>query len=733
MKIRDVKRDLTTLILYAIGFLLLWEWLRPVEQLTDTSNIWLFIMFAGVSLLLAYLGTPIILSGIVKIVFILYALHFLYGEGSFLSLSWAGSFLEDIFTNSETILNRDWPGLTNHFRSLLFFVLLWLMTYLVHYWLMNRRQIFIFFFMTMIYITVLDTFTPYEADMAIVRTIILGFAAMGILTYYRYLEKEGVKASLHFSRKWMLPLAIMIALSVGVGLAAPKADPIWPDPVPFIQSYSEDSGGPGPGIKKIGYGENDSQLGGPFIGDDTLVMRTEMQSRHYWKIETKDIYTGKGWIRSEDDEGEVFFGADEIVPIPELTEDVTSEKTERTSSVLNVMNYDHIAYPLGVQTITTNPELTYSLDSEIEKISTQNQTGRSTPAAEYEVTYQSSQYSVTTLQSSNRETELPAEIIERYTQLPESLPQRVRDLAVEITQDEDNWFDMARELESYFNSSGFTYDQQNVAVPGEDEDYVDQFLFDTKIGYCDNFSTAMVVLARSLDMPARWVKGFTEGDYIEGSGSGVSVYEVTNNNAHSWVEIFFPEVGWVPFEPTQGFTNNIQYNFDTETDTPAQQPETSEQPETPELEEDVTETASNSEGFSMTTMWNSFKSFVDRNTLWIILGVLIAAVIGWVFYLKRGRWLPRYYVWKMKNNSSNQDFTKAYFILLKELERYGLKRKEGQTLRDYAAYIDQFFSSNEMGELTSNYELLLYRGKLDEDSFKKTKELWENLIKKTIA
>ncbi|WP_080848707.1 transglutaminase TgpA family protein [Cytobacillus gottheilii] len=733
MRVRDVKRDLTTLILYAIGFFLLWEWLRPVEQLTDTSNIWLFITFVVLALLLAFLGTPIVLSGLIKTVFILYALHFLYGEGSFLFLTWAGPFAEDIFNNFGSIINRDWSSLSNHFRSLLFFVLLWLMTYLVHYWLMNRRQIFIFFFMTMIYITVLDTFTPYEADMAIVRTIILGFAAMGMLTYYRYLEKEGVKASLHFSRKWMLPLAVMIALSVGVGLAAPKAEPIWPDPVPFIQSYSEDSGGPGTGIKKIGYGENDSQLGGPFIGDDTLVMRTETQSRHYWKIESKDIYTGKGWVRSEEDEGEIFFTADETVPIPELTEDVTSEKTERTSSVLNVMNYDHIAYPLGVQSISTEPELSYTLDSEIEKIRTQNQVGRSTPAAEYEVTYQSSQYSVTTLQAANRETVLPDELMERYTQLPESLPQRVRDLALEITQDEDNWFDMARELESYFNSSGFTYDQQNVAIPDEDEDYVDQFLFDTKIGYCDNFSTAMVVLARSLDMPARWVKGFTEGDYIESSGSGVSVYEVTNNNAHSWVEIFFPEVGWVPFEPTQGFTNNVQYNFDADTDTPLPQTETPDQPETPELEEDVTETASGSEESSVTAIWNSFKGFVDRHTLWIILGALLIAAAVVLLYLKRGRWLPRYYVWKMKNSSSNQDFTKAYFILLKELERYGLKRKDGQTLRDYAAYIDHFFSSKEMGELTSKYELLLYRGKLDEDSFIETKQLWENLIKKTIA
>ena len=62
---------------------------------------------------------------------------------------------------------------------------------------------------------------------------------------------------------------------------------------------------------------------------------------------------------------------------------------------------------------------------------------------------------------------------------------------------------------------GFHIDQQFAAIPEGDTDYVDQFLFDTKVGYCDNFSTSMVVMLRSQGIPARWVKGFAAGEVVQ--------------------------------------------------------------------------------------------------------------------------------------------------------------------------------------------------------------------------
>src|SRR5699024_2613377 len=106
-------------------------------------------------------------------------------------------------------------------------------------------------------------------------------------------------------------------------------------------------------------------------------------------------------------------------------------------------------------------------------------------------------------------------------------PDRVGDLAEEITYDLDTNYEKAREIERYFSSNDFIYETTGVAVPEQDEDYVDQFLFETQAGYCDNFSTSMVVMLRTLDIPARWAKGFTSGEMID-IGETHDTYEVTN-------------------------------------------------------------------------------------------------------------------------------------------------------------------------------------------------------------
>lgn len=734
MNFEKVHKDFSSFLLYVLGFFLLWEWLRPVEELTDTSNIAVFLVFLVLSLLLAFFGVSPVISSVIKVLYILYELHYLYFEGSFFQFSWIAVFASDSLHNFGLLAERDWPAMTNLFRSLLFFILLWLMSYLIQYWLINRRQIFIFFFMTLIYITVLDTFTPYMADAAIVRTVIAGFAVMGILTFNRLLEQEGMKKEASLSRKWMIPLIALIALSTGLGYAAPKAEPIWPDPVPFIKSYGQNSGGNGRGIQKIGYGEDDSRLGGPFIGDNAVVFRAEVESRHYWKVETKDKYTGKGWVTSQPEGEYLPFGLGEEIPVTSFIDNDAIETTEEASSVYTFMNYPHVVYPLGLKSIEASPFITYEMESATEKIRTLDG-GRPFALEEYKLGFAVPEYSVTAMKASGAKAEsLPEEFLSRYTQLPEELPERVRELAQEITQDKPDWFEKARELERYFRRAEYSYSQTDVAVPGENEDYVDQFLFDTKQGYCDNFSSSMVVLARSIGLPARWVKGYTEGEFKQSLGSGFRLYEVTNNNAHSWVEIYFPEMGWVPFEPTQGFSNNVQFNFDNagqNTSQPeAEKPKEAETPVKPDKPETVSTEGSQ---FTFKKLWGNIEAFFKEQWKVIVTAVLAAVLLVIVSFRKRGIWLPHYFIWRFKRKRNDEHFSKAYLILLKELDRYGLKRRNGQTLRDYAKYVDSFFSTREMSSLTAHYEELVYRGVLKEGSWKDTKELWENLIKKTIA
>ena len=138
----------------------------------------------------------------------------------------------------------------------------------------------------------------------------------------------------------------------------------------------------------------------------------------------------------------------------------------------------------------------------------------------------------------------PEEIRDRYLKLPRELPQRVHDLAQEITAGIDNPYDKAKAIEIYLRTT-YPYDL-DVPAPPEDQDVSDYFLFDLQRGYCDYYATSMVVLARASGLPARFVSGYSSGSYDAPNAQ----YVVRELNAHSWPEIYFPEIGWIEFEPT---------------------------------------------------------------------------------------------------------------------------------------------------------------------------------------
>jgi hypothetical protein len=142
-------------------------------------------------------------------------------------------------------------------------------------------------------------------------------------------------------------------------------------------------------------------------------------------------------------------------------------------------------------------------------------------------------------------TQYPAWIRQHYLQLPDNLPARVRSLAIELTATESTPYDQARAIEQYLRA--YPYTLQLPKPPGN-VDLVDYFLFDLKKGYCDYDASAMVVLARAAGLPARLVIGYATGTYDEAHQRFV----VTEADAHSWPEIYFPGYGWIRFEPTGG-------------------------------------------------------------------------------------------------------------------------------------------------------------------------------------
>ncbi|MGI8783151.1 MAG: transglutaminase TgpA family protein [Acidobacteriota bacterium] len=129
-----------------------------------------------------------------------------------------------------------------------------------------------------------------------------------------------------------------------------------------------------------------------------------------------------------------------------------------------------------------------------------------------------------------------------YLQLPDSLDSRIRDLAIGLTRKDVNIQDKALRLESYLLGLGYTMDNPS----GGAADPLADFLFRTRAGHCEYFATAQAILLRTLGIPARIVNGYRRGDFNPISGDFV----VRQANAHSWVEAFFPSLGWIEFDPT---------------------------------------------------------------------------------------------------------------------------------------------------------------------------------------
>ncbi len=141
-------------------------------------------------------------------------------------------------------------------------------------------------------------------------------------------------------------------------------------------------------------------------------------------------------------------------------------------------------------------------------------------------------------------TEYEAFTTDHYLQLPSSLPQRVGELAESVTAGADNPLDKALAIQGYLRGSEFTY-SQDIEAPPPDSDGVDWFLFDAKSGYSDYFGSSMTVMLRSVGVPARMAAGYAPGELNE-EGQRV----IRDSDSHGWVQAYFPEYGWIDFEPT---------------------------------------------------------------------------------------------------------------------------------------------------------------------------------------
>ena len=159
----------------------------------------------------------------------------------------------------------------------------------------------------------------------------------------------------------------------------------------------------------------------------------------------------------------------------------------------------------------------------------------------------------------------PDTISADYLQLPSTVPNRVKELAQFVISraGAETAFDKAQAVETFLRSN-IEYDEKLQAPPKgmEASDYV---LYVARRAYCDYYATAMIVMLRSQGVPARMAIGYAQGTVDPATAAqsntglfgntdplpeGQTAFTVKANDAHAWVEVFFPDYGWVEFEPT---------------------------------------------------------------------------------------------------------------------------------------------------------------------------------------
>jgi transglutaminase-like putative cysteine protease len=138
---------------------------------------------------------------------------------------------------------------------------------------------------------------------------------------------------------------------------------------------------------------------------------------------------------------------------------------------------------------------------------------------------------------------LPAALQQRYTQLPHPYA-RARALARSITAGDTSTYAKVQALIAWIGAHTHYSTDIPPLPPGDDT--VDAFLFGDRVGFCEQISTALAVMLRSLDIPAREAVGYVPGAY----NPITDLYVVEADDAHAWVQVWFPGYGWQSFDPT---------------------------------------------------------------------------------------------------------------------------------------------------------------------------------------
>ncbi|MDQ2051178.1 transglutaminaseTgpA domain-containing protein [Natronolimnohabitans sp. A-GB9] len=274
----------------------------------------------------------------------------------------------------------------------------------------------------------------------------------------------------------------------------------------------------------IDYASERSGIGGSVDLSPAVRFTVESEQASYWRTGVYDRFTGDEWVRTGE-HGNYDGPLGEPPGDGERVEQLVTAETE-----------------LGVMPAAPHPIAVEGDLAEYTDVSQQGQFHPETPVLEGDT------YAVESVIADpdpdalrNAGTDYPEPVTDRYLQTPEGVSSEFEERTAEITDDADTPYETAVAIESHLRSSkGYSLDLER-----PDGNVAEEFLLEMDEGYCVYFATTMVQMLRAEDVPARYVTGYTSGQQVDDDE-----YVVRGTDAHAWVEVYFPDQGWVAFEPT---------------------------------------------------------------------------------------------------------------------------------------------------------------------------------------
>ncbi len=304
-------------------------------------------------------------------------------------------------------------------------------------------------------------------------------------------------------------------------------------------------------LRKTGQEEGEEREGGRAVPSPLVSVQAQLRQLSniqvftvrasapaYWRLTALETFDGESWsLRAS------HFRVEDNKQLPNTTPTADGNETIQSFSIDNLAS---VWLPAAYQPVShasaTEREVRFAADT-----STLLLQSGSSEDFEYEVRSVVPSFEADRLRAVGEE-DLGG-VPDGLRNVPESVSASVRELSWHVVAGTSTPYDRALALQFWLREN-FEYD---LNVPsGHSGSHLDRFLFETRRGYCEQFTTAFAAMGRVVGLPTRVAVGFTSGEHSGSFPNGDALYTVRGRHAHTWPEVHLADAGWVAFEPTPG-------------------------------------------------------------------------------------------------------------------------------------------------------------------------------------